>query len=997
MADPNPASFHELQHRNDTTHTTQKSQDHSKSVTFGQDKHERHTYHGNEGYVNGLQYRLERESRAYEHPSTNYHYPYRSPQCNVHGRANAHTRQDSRQTPQNMSFDSCYSYSHDRTVDRSVVRNRSIDRSIGKYSQHKSHERHHGQTYDVSHTPYQSVSKACICNETCAGDCDTHPVESSHVGPDMNTNSYCNQCKKSHPFGQHVPHHDTLRGISSYFVKNIDSGSKVIGTSLYANSVVHLNFDEQDVRLASLIDAGANCNCIQLDTLRMVKPNFKLKKYTGAVLNASNKQSITSLGTTYVEFTINGHPSCAKVHVFENLNQRFILGRPWIISNQVQLDFAHETVRMKTVPLFASETYTLKAGEVSLLQARFSLKDSLLFPDGLDGRVSPRHAGELGPQVIDTAATCCNGRVPVMIRNKAGSPILIRKASAISNFCPLSFDDLNENAEWEDQNFHYVDWNDAQSSQNTSSNAINSESHILISDIPKRRCTSEQSSKLRQLLQKHQRVFSADTRCSKLKLVINLKPGRRQICHQPYQLPPDRKEAVNKQIEMLLAQDKIDQAEKVHICSPLLAVNKHVKRSKQPNVTNNPKINILVDVRHLNSWAIFPHFEITSFTSILHILADAKPSIYSTMNFNHRNKEKTCQWNRMFKGISPATVVFTQRLKAIFRPYIGKFMVFHLEILLIFSKNFEDHLKHLDLVLSKLEDHDLTLSPDNCSLATKSARIVGFEISKTGLQPSNDVIGAIRTMQRPLHASTLRCCLKLFALFHTFIPNRGKLISPLLQLLNKGVPWQWSVQCEQSFEALKETMSTKQLLHHADSSKQYHCVTDWSISAIACVILQVCDKTGRFVPIAFASRTTTVPEQKRPVMELQALAVVFCITTFSHYLTGKDFILYSDNGAVNHLFTSEKLSRKLRQWALFLCEYSFSIEYVKTSDNKVSECLTKCPCDYTPTDAEVETDTSPHVSGKDMLTIVNDACHPMYSNMYMSNYESDEESTSGSD
>ena len=307
-------------------------------------------------------------------------------------------------------------------------------------------------------------------------------------------------------------------------------------------------------------------------------------------------------------------------------------------------------------------------------------------------------------------------------------------------------------------------------------------------------------------------------------------------------------------------------------------------------------------------------------------------------------------------------------------------MVLYLDSLLIFSKTFDDHLKHLDLVLSKLEEYDLTLSPQKCSFATKSAQFLGHEISKTGVQPSNDIVRSFRLMSRPLNVSSLKRCLKLFTFCHAFIPNRGELMSPLLRLLRKGIEWHWTDHCAQNFEKLKKIMSSQIMLHHPYFSKQYYCVTDSTNCAISGVLLQVCDKTGKFVPIAFASRATSVAEQKRPQMELEVLAVVFCITNFDQYLTGKHFKLYTDNTAVKDLLLNKQTSPKLKRWSLFLTGYSFSIDYIKTSDNKVSDFLSRYPRDYTRTDSDENTDEFPcipHIPGFDLLTTVYDTYHPV--------------------
>ena len=116
---------------------------------------------------------------------------------------------------------------------------------------------------------------------------------------------------------------------------------------------------------------------------------------------------------------------------------------------------------------------------------------------------------------------------------------------------------------------------------------------------------------------------------------------------------------------------------------------------------------------------------------------------------------------------------FTSRLTAIFRPYLNKFLVLYLNDLLIFSKTYEDHMTHVDIVLSKLEEYSLVLSPSKWKFATHSATYLGHEISQQGVQPSVEHVKSVKCTPEPKNLSQLKSQLCLFQFFHSFIPERG--------------------------------------------------------------------------------------------------------------------------------------------------------------------------------------------------------------------------------
>ena len=75
--------------------------------------------------------------------------------------------------------------------------------------------------------------------------------------------------------------------------------------------------------------------------------------------------------------------------------------------------------------------------------------------------------------------------------------------------------------------------------------------------------------------------------------------------------------------------------------------------------------------------------------------------------------------------------------------------------------------------------------------------------------------------------------------------------------------------------------------------------------------------------IACASRSNNKAERTYSSYEGEALAVVWAVTHYRHYLYGKPFTLVTDHQPVERLLTSNKLTGKHARWALILQEYDF--------------------------------------------------------------------------
>ena len=74
------------------------------------------------------------------------------------------------------------------------------------------------------------------------------------------------------------------------------------------------------------------------------------------------------------------------------------------------------------------------------------------------------------------------------------------------------------------------------------------------------------------------------------------------------------------------------------------------------------------------------------------------------------------------------------------------FALAYLDIL-IFSDTMNDHLKHIDNVLSSLRKHNLKLKPSKCEFFKKDTQYLGF--SENGIQPDFDKVTVIRAVSTP--------------------------------------------------------------------------------------------------------------------------------------------------------------------------------------------------------------------------------------------------------
>ncbi|UYV83065.1 hypothetical protein LAZ67_22002076, partial [Cordylochernes scorpioides] len=145
-----------------------------------------------------------------------------------------------------------------------------------------------------------------------------------------------------------------------------------------------------------------------------------------------------------------------------------------------------------------------------------------------------------------------------------------------------------------------------------------------------------------------------------------------------------------------------------------------------------------------------------------------------------------------------------------------------------------------------------------------------------------DTISAIKP---PTNQKTLQSFLGAVNVYNKFIPDYARLRAPLNKLLKKDVKWNWDPDCQQAFTTLKESLTSKPVLHLYQVGLPCRLYCDASTQGIAGILKQV-HPDGQVHPVQYFSRALRAHERNYTVSELECLAIVESVDKFRIYLTG---------------------------------------------------------------------------------------------------------------
>ncbi|CEP15289.1 hypothetical protein [Parasitella parasitica] len=210
---------------------------------------------------------------------------------------------------------------------------------------------------------------------------------------------------------------------------------------------------------------------------------------------------------------------------------------------------------------------------------------------------------------------------------------------------------------------------------------------------------------------------------------------------------------------------------------------------------------------------------------------------------------------------------------------------------IIYSRTVEEHKKHIDLVLTALQNANLSIKLTKSKFLLDSVEYLGFIVSSQGVSANPEKVKPIIQYQTPTNLTELERFLGMTGVYQRFISQYQVKTEPLRRLKKKDVEFVWGQEQINPFEQLKKDLCLLPTLKQPDFSKPFELHTDAASSAGITVIL--CQRVDNTVyPLAFASRALTIHEQRYSVREQECLAIIFGIKRFPYNGSSMQKMMY---------------------------------------------------------------------------------------------------------
>jgi hypothetical protein len=271
--------------------------------------------------------------------------------------------------------------------------------------------------------------------------------------------------------------------------------------------------------------------------------------------------------------------------------------------------------------------------------------------------------------------------------------------------------------------------------------------------------------------------------------------------------------------------------------------------------------------------------------------------------------------------LTNAPAHFTYLMNSVFMPELDKFVVVFIDDILIYSKNEEEHSKHLRIMLTRLTEHQLYAKFSKCMFWLEEIQFLGHILSAKGIAVDSIKVKDILEWKPPTTIHQVQSFLGLAGYYRRFILDFSKIVKPITGLLKNDTKFDWSSKCNEAFEQLKVLLTTALVLAQPDVEKPFDVYCDASGSGLGCVLMQ----EGRVK--AYASRQLHQHEEHYPTHDLELATIVHALKIWRHYLLGNTCHLYTDHESLKYIFTQSELNMRQRRWLELIKDYDLEIHY----------------------------------------------------------------------
>lgn len=767
-----------------------------------------------------------------------------------------------------------------------------------------------------------------------------------------------------------------------------------VRTNLHA--IIMCELGSAEVVAHTLVDNGSVCNIIKESVYVLIRDQYPMRPSSVNEINSMTGHSLKVLGEAVIEIGI-GHPSLAKFSstylIVETLPFDLVIGAEGMYDGWITVDVRHKVVLSQMNGQYLAVDFLQPLDGETQFSCLVTLQDSMKIPpesiryvmaqiNGVHGKATGHFEADAFLQQrsltgINAIFETKDGLVPVALMNSSNKAVKLHKGTVlgqavsldVSLACSAQVDRKDGNSQTGSNLAETIKLDPDKAEQflkNLMKNSNTANSSL----------SEDQRDRLKAVLSENADLFTDVTgsvgRTTMVKHSIDT--GDAPPVFQPARrIPETQKEIIDAEVEKMLSSNVVKPSSSPYRANFVLV--------KKKDGTWRP----CIDFRMLNNVTKKDVYPLPRIDETLDTLGSAK--IFSTLDLasgywqvelDKKSQEKTAFYCRkgLFEftvmpfGLCNAPSTFQRLMDLVLNGFLWNFCTVYLDDIVIFSPSFDEHLVHIQKVFERLRQAGLTLKGSKCEFGRKEVPYLGHIISADGVKPDPKKIDAIVQWPVPKDKKELASFMGLMQYYRRFSQNFSMKAAPLNDLRKAATAFNWTSECQTTFERLKEEATRYPTLRYPDFKRRFVIYTDACERGLGAVLAQFEGDTEWV--ISYASRTLSDAERKYHINDKEMLAIFWAVTgPFRPYVFGRPFDLVTDSSSARALGAYKGTNGRILRWQQELSSYDFAIYHRKGLVNSNADGLSRRPDPESPVNEVVD---SPAVT-KVPAFVTSAMCH----------------------
>ena len=340
---------------------------------------------------------------------------------------------------------------------------------------------------------------------------------------------------------------------------------------------------------------------------------------------------------------------------------------------------------------------------------------------------------------------------------------------------------------------------------------------------------------------------------AKIKMKEGESPSWTYPIPTPYKLQPEMDRQIDQMVRAGIAEPLKETSDFNH---PIFLVKKN---------TDPESWRLVADLRGANKVCMDEKYPLPNLDHVLDTIGS--DSIYSSFDlsksfwqipysedskkvtaFMHRGRSYC--WARLIMGHKNSSSIFSKVMWKLLATVPIEQLIFFIDDLFLSSKTVSEHLDRLEILLLRLVQANLTLTPKKCMLLREKVTFVGVSISEDGVQITDDRVKDLLALPVPTTVKRVQEVLGALNYVRKWIPRYSVIAKPLHRLTAKEAKFEWTSECQDAFEELKRAVAESTMLAIPDTEdpfQSYHLTVDASKHGYGATLSQEIVRDGKRV------------------------------------------------------------------------------------------------------------------------------------------------------